>query len=449
MIDMFYMERNNFEIIISKGNNRYRFYALYLLMLLLLFFNYALLIPISPMVYVVILACAVFLGDRDEIIAVCICCIPLFTAIDSHYVIISCIAVLFFKYGKNIKLDMGIIPIILIMIWEFLHCIDGETNIKIIIGFVLIYLFFIMLFSLRDMRTIDYGFIMRNYAITVFFVSCILLMRLLIHNNFNLDMVFLNMQRLGVADEEIGGMIINPNSLGVQCVLAVGCLMQSRSSGQKRRIDILLMISILVFGTLTCSRTYLACLLILGVFLFMVSDIGINRRLKLLLSSVVVLLMSVLLIYLVFPTVLEMFLQRLTAEDITGGRFSLFVAYNNYIFSSAKSILWGLGSSSLGSKVMTMSIANDVPHNGIQEILVAWGIIGLILFTAMILALIQRSKQENIHQSRTNYSLLVVIFAKIMVGQVITSSYTMLAFALVYLSLCWDLSAPKELEKSL
>lgn len=429
------------KLLISKERSRLRFYALFSLLLLFLFLDYALLISISPLVYIALLVCASFLGDQDEIISVCICCIPLCTAIDWHYVVIFCIAIFVFKYRKNIKLDFGVIPIILILIWELLHCFDGDANLKMIIAYLFLYLFLIMLFFLRDMRGIDYGFIMRNFAIAVFWVSCILVLRLLIHNNFNLDIAFLDMQRLGFAAEEIGGMIINPNALGTQCVLAVGGLMQIRSSGQKKAFDILLVISILVLGALTCSRTYLVCLLILIVYLLMVSDIGMNGRFKLLLGSLSALLISVLLLYIVFPVALEMFIQRWTVEDISSSRASLFLAYNDYISSSVKAFLWGLGSLNLGTKVMQMSIANNVPHNGIQEILVAWGIIGLLLFVAMILVLIRRSKQENPHQSMANYSLLIVLLAKITVGQVITSTYTMLSLALIYLSLCQNFTS--------
>ena len=260
-------------------------------------------------------------------------------------------------------------------------------------------------------------------------------------------MMLLDMQRLGLADEDIGGIVINPNSLGVLCVLAIGCLIQIRSANQKKKLDILMIILLLVLGALTCSRTYLVCLLILCAFLFIVSDRSMKEKFKFLLGSISVLLISVLLMHLWFPENLEMFIQRLKVEDITSGRDTLFIAYNDYLRSSVKTFFWGLGSLNLGEKVAQLSIAFSVPHNGIQEILVAWGIVGLMLFVAMICVLIRRSRQENPNQLWTNYALLIVLLAKSMVGQVITSSYTMLSFALVYLSLCQDCTGKKYLKK--
>lgn len=426
------------KLLISKERNRYLFYALFALNILLLFLNYALQISIPSAVFIAILVFTAFIGDKDELISICICCTAWSEGIKWHYVIILCSIIFVFKYGRKVKLNSSVIPIISIVIWEFLHCFSGKTNPNGMVSYAFLYVFFVLIFFACDMKMIDYPFIMRNFAIAVFGVCCILVLRLLIHNNFNLDIAFLDMQRLGLTDEEIGGMVINPNSLGVLCVLAVGCLMQIRSAGDKKTFDVFLIVVILILGALTCSRTYLVCLLILGVFRFLSSNIGFKRRIQLLLGSMLVLLISISILSIVFPASLEMFIQRLTVEDITGGREVLFAEYNKYLLSSAKALIWGVGSLNLSEKVTQMSISFNVPHNGIQEILVAWGFIGLLLFVAMIFVMIRRSKQENPHQSLENYALLIVLLAKIMVGQVITSSYTMLAFALIYLSLCHD-----------
>ena len=447
MIRIYGLERNNLlELLIPKERNRYLFYALFALNVLLLFCNYALNVSIPFAVFIVILALTAFLGDMDELISVCICCIAWSQAIKWHYVVIFCCLILVIKYGRKIKPDVGIIPIVLIVIWEFLHCFSSGANLKNMVSFVFLYVFFVFLFFIRDMKTMDYTFIMRNFAIAVFSVCCILMLRLLVHSNFNFNVAFFNMQRLGLTDEEIGGMVINPNSLGVLCVLAVGCLMQIRTAGEKKKTDMLLMVLILVLGALTCSRTYLVCLLILCVFLLVTSNGGLRKKLKFLLSAVWVLVISLTLMYLIFPETLNMFIQRFNVDDISNGRNALLSAYNVYIFSSVKSLIWGLGSINFVEKVLDLSISDNVPHNGIQEIMIAWGIIGLLLFIGMIFVMIRRSKQENPHQSWTNYALLIVLLAKIMVGQVVTSNYTMLSFALIYLSLCHDCSG-KVLDK--
>lgn len=430
------------KLFIPKERNRYLFYILFSINVILLFLNYSFKISIPSAVFIAVLVLAALIGDKDEIISVCICCIAWCEAIKWYYVVIICIVIFLFRcrHENKFKIDFGVIPLILIVIWEYLHCFSGKVTLKSMLAFSFLYLFFIMLFFARDMQTIDYNFVMRNFAYAVLVVCCILIMRLLIADNFNFASFFLDMQRLGQTDEESGGMVVNPNSLGTLCVLAIGCLIQIRSAGQQKKFDTILLVAILALGALTCSRTYLACLLILCVFLFVISDGGIKVKLRFLLGSIIVLLVAILFLTLVFPEALKAFALRFSEGDIMSGRDVLFAAYQDYLFSSAKAIIWGLGSLNLGEKVMQLGISFNVPHNGIQEILVAWGVMGIVLFAALIFILIRRSKQENPHQSWINYALLVVLSAKIMVGQVITSNYTMLSFALIYLSMCYDCS---------
>lgn len=420
-----------------KVPHKWQFYSLFSLLMLLLFFRYALLISFPSVVFVGILAMMAFWGDREEILAVCICCIPLDSAVPFYCVLLFCIAVYAFKYGRNVRLDFGFIPIVLIILWELLHGFMGEMDLILMITLTIPYLLFVILFFIRDVKSVDYSFIVRTFSVMVLWICVILVVRLMILCDFQLDVAFFNMQRLGISDEEIGNLVINPNTLGVQCVLAVSCLLQLRINGQKNIGDLILIISILILGALTISRTYLACLLIMIVYLLIISKGGFKQKLKLLFGIIILLTISVFLMYSFFPTTMELFSQRLNIEDITSGRDSLFSVYNNYIISSAKTLFWGLGALNLGDKVTNIySIAENVPHNGIQEILVSWGIPGLLLVISMMFVMIRRSRQENPNQTMLNYLPFVILLAKIQVGQMVTSPYTMMAFALIYLSLC-------------
>ena len=431
-----------------KIPRRRQFYALFSILMLLLLFRYALLVHFPSIVFVAVLAMIAFMGDRDEILAVCVCCIPLCAAMQYYYVVSFCIIVYLLKYGRDIKLDFSFVPMFLIIIWEILHCFSENTNFKALIAMTLPYILFIVLISIRDIKP-DYSFIVRVFSVMVLCTVLVMIVRLLIVSNYDLNSVFMNMYRLGSnSSEESTEFIINPNSLGIQCVLAISCLMQLRMNGQKKAGDLVMIISLLVLGALTASRTYLACLLIMVAFLFWASKGGVKKKLKLLIGSLLFVLIAIVILYLLFPAALEAFVKRLQVDDLSGGRLRLFVQYNEYLMSSVKSLLWGIGSLDLPWKVKAYSISEGVPHNGIQEILVAWGILGLLLFLALIYVLIRRSKQENPHQTKMNYLLLVILFAKALVGQVITSPYTMLAFALVYLSLCYDFSSTEQVNQS-
>jgi hypothetical protein len=90
------------------------------------------------------------------------------------------------------------------------------------------------------------------------------------------------------------------------------------------------------------------------------------------------------------PTVVERFYERFLVDDITNHRGDLLVFYNKHIFSSAKYSLFGIGMQNMGDKLLSIypNTFSFVPHNGIQQTIVAWGIPGLILFTVFIVGVI-------------------------------------------------------------
>ena len=259
---------------------------------------------ILAIVFIAVFAVIAMFGNRDEIFASCICCIPFYTALPYYYAVAICLIVYLLKYGKDIKLDFGFIPIVLIVVWELLHCFGDEISINSVIISAIPYLLFVILFFVSGIKSVDYSFIVKVFAISVLSVCLILTGRLIILSDFNFNVAFFNMQRLGLNDKDIGGLIMNPNSLGILCVLAVSCLMQLRLKGQKNVSDLILMISIIVLGSLTVSRTYLVCLIIVLVYAFIASKGGIKKKIALLFGGVLIFVVSILLLNTLFPIVI-------------------------------------------------------------------------------------------------------------------------------------------------
>ena len=131
-------------------------------------------------------------------------------------------------------------------------------------------------------------------------------------------------------------------------------------------------------------------------------------------------------------------------KDISSGRNELFKMYNELIFSSNKIMFFGLGAIDFPKKVTSQyHMAKNVPHNGIQEMIIAWGIIGFILFVWFLVTMFNSVVKQNKKIELINYIPMVLIFAKIFVGQLLMSDYTMLSISFVYLSLCQNLSQMK------
>jgi hypothetical protein len=78
------------------------------------------------------------------------------------------------------------------------------------------------------------------------------------------------------------------------------------------------------------------------------------------------------------------------------------------------------------------------PHDAINEIIMAWGIPGFIIFCSFLFFLIKGAKKKNPHMRLVNYIPFLIIVMKALAGHWITSGYTMLATAFAYLSMCHD-----------
>ena len=99
-----------------------RFWMLLSLLLLLVAVRYSLQVDIPRAVYLVVIVLICLLGDQDEIIAMLMCCIPLHESVDFFYALVFCTAIYIFKSRISIRLDLSVILIFAMIIWELLHC---------------------------------------------------------------------------------------------------------------------------------------------------------------------------------------------------------------------------------------------------------------------------------------------------------------------------------------
>ena len=129
-----------------EKKSKLTFYALFALIMLLLFLKYALLVSIPSMLLVALFAVIIFFGDQDEILAICICCIPLSTALPCYYVVTCCTVVYLLKHRTNIRIDSGLMPILLLVVWELLHCFKHNAAVFSLMVQFIPYIFFVILF---------------------------------------------------------------------------------------------------------------------------------------------------------------------------------------------------------------------------------------------------------------------------------------------------------------
>ena len=117
------------------SNNHKRFYLLLGALLALIFVRYAFLIDIPRMIFVGVIVCMSLLADKDELLALYVCCIPLHESIDLFFSLAFITAIFVFKWFKEIRLHLDVFIIWIMILWELLHCLWQDFSpITFVIG---------------------------------------------------------------------------------------------------------------------------------------------------------------------------------------------------------------------------------------------------------------------------------------------------------------------------
>lgn len=428
----------------TKRSDHQRFLVFLSILLVMVFIRYALQIDLPRVVYLGIIFLIVALGDPTEIIAMCMCCIPLHESIDFFYAVVICVAIYLVKYHRTIRINSSIFVVLTMIVWELLHCFGNAFSVRELLVDI-VPIIALAVFICIDSRVYDYDFVVRTLAITTAVLCVTLLGKVLYASNFNFAKAVLGLQRLGMETDKQGLTentgVVHPNTLGIICVLATTGLMQLRNTGRYNNFDMLLAMILMVFGALTSSRTYLVCLVTMFLLLIFAQEGSINKKLRFLGFTILIVLAALTVLYIAFPDLIEYYFGRFLVKDITTGRDDLMVAYHNFIVSDPKVLFFGLGFHDFGEKVLSVyRVAVYVPHNGIQEVIVAWGLPGLLIFLVLLIVMILQSGKGNKNQSLMALIPLIILLLKAQAGQMLGSSYTMLAFCYAYLSMCQDFS---------
>ncbi len=435
----------------EKSGNR-RFAWLLTFLLLAIFLRYALQINIPRVFFMVILAMMALQGDQTQILAACICLIPLHESVDFYYSLVICLGIYILKYYSRIRINSAVILVLMLIGWELLHCFSPELSLVDMI-IPVIPLVTLVVIMASDLSELDYPFLVRALAVATVSIGITMFGQVLYWCDFRLVKAVLQLRRLGVVLESAGsgsgitGGTIQTNSLGIICVLSAAGLLQLRSIKSSRKTDTLLILLLLSLGTLTSSRTFLACLALMVLLMILGQKGGFRKKLRFFCSIAAIVVLVLILIYLFFPQLLEYYIGRFSERDITTGRDTLMLKYHQFIIRNPRVLLFGIGLQDYGDKLtQRYRIAPNVPHNSIQEVLIAWGLPGLVLCTWLVFSVMFVSRKRTAGHQLLNYIPLAILLFKSMAGQLLTSGYSMLAMSYAYLSLCQDFRMPEEHE---
>lgn len=437
---------------IKKQQSHVRFCWLLVALLLLIFLRYTLQIDVPRVLSLGVICLIALYGTQTEVIAMMLCLVPMHEVVDFYYSMTAVLGIYVLKFYRRIRINLSIILVLAMAFWELLHSLSSDMEpVSLLSAFIPMALLALLMSS--DIREIDYTFVVNVFAVSTIFICITMIGQVLAWSDFNVVLALENLRRLGVVSEAgskaaITGGTIQTNSLGVICVLAISGLLQLRSAGLHNKWTMPMVVAMLALGALTSSRTFVACLLIMAFLLFCGYPGGITKKIQFFGGVLLTVAVALLLLYTVVPDLLEYFVGRFFVADITTGRDDLMINYHNFIMDNHWVLFFGTGIQNYGDKLVVVHrVAGNVPHNSIQEIIVAWGLPGLILFSILCLMPILQARKYNGRMRVLNYIPLVIILAKSMVGQLLTSGYSLLALSYAYLSLAQDFTG-RDTQKS-
>lgn len=375
--------------------------------------------------------------DETEIKALLIAFMPLAPGFQSKFAILVCMVILLCKCYKNLKVPFFVLIVPLLMVWEYFHLSIGySSTAEYLSGFAPL-MCLVLIVSLPNKHE-DISFFSRVLAVTLAVASVILMASMVLGDQQSLSSLFQEGIRLGTIEEaEDYQITYNANGLGFLCNIAIVGLLTNFYFKRSKKIDYVLMVLLIVVGCLTVSRTFLLCLAGTFVLYVLLQQKSLFGKIRVLITVSFCVAIGFGLLKLTVPTVIENYVTRFNAEDITGGRSFLYDFYNEFITSSPERLWFGIGVQSIDLKMMHFTGAQvNVPHNGYQQMIVAWGIIGLALMLLLILFMTVYARKKNRGAPFMCYLPLILLMVNILAGQFVTSGTKLLSLIFIYLMIC-------------
>ena len=424
----------------KKKENRI-FTVYLLLMFALMAVRYIAKVDVPAAAFLLVAMLPIWFGSTSEQLAFAASCIPLSAAFQYKYAILILSVALLVRHKFRLKRSGVFLLVMGMMVWELWHAIYGQFSyVEYLRDFAELILLGIV--TSIDLRDVDHKLVIRSLAVTVVGVCAVMLVMQLQQFGFSLAAIFARSAhsfRFGQSNMESGRFALNfnANNLGFICNLSsCGCLLLAVRR-EHRWIDILLAIISVVFALMTLSRAAIVCMvMIFAAYIFLAQGKAVKKILNGV-GGIVVALLALIVLQFYLPSIFENLLERFQRADRWNGRGSLFKGYNQFLFSSPWHILFGIGMQHIFEKVSPYSPVIDVPHMGLQEVCVAWGVVGLVLFLITLWRIVATSKiyaggKRQIYQ----FMPLGLTLVFTMSGQLLTSSRALIALIFAYVCLC-------------
>lgn len=318
---------------------------------------------------------------------------PLTSGIPGNIIFPILIIVLLLKKRNSFEKN-SLYCFLILVFMELIHYIFYSFGINWTetLGYFCNLFFLFYLISLRD------GFVDNRKCLLFFCIGLavfLLAIFFITQINGSVEMLLESGNRIGYSkditdSEDVMMLNANPNGLGFFSVVGIATIMVLYSLRTiKFRVMILFSALYLFVGAMSLSRTFLICVVLLfalyGFFL------GKTKGKKYWLLSLLFLVFIAAFFYYIGKNTLlyDAYTNRIdnSTGDNMGGRTDIFSSYNSYLLDNPVCLIFGTGAVHYRNVINTILVAT---HNGIQQILVTYGLIGLFFFIVITVSAVRK-----------------------------------------------------------
>jgi len=341
---------------------------------------------------------------------------PLASGLPLTYISGIALICLLFKQRNNIRINtIGLVCIIIILLWELFLGFRGMFSFLNYLRFSAIFLIvFLRIFDCD--KNYDNERMLKYYLIG-FVVAIISILGQMV-TSFSMDQIFSLAVRFGntrqLLENDTEGMLLsyNPNGLACLCILAL-LFSIIIAKDNKNKIYYLVAVISGILGVMTQSRTFILELIVCAALYFFASMASIKKMLIRIMQIISAGAALYWIVQKLMPLYLSSLFIRFQQADTYGGRTEIFQYYMSQMWEHFDRLLFGVGLQNYSDKYGYYNSA----HNGIQEVVIAWGIIGLIVVTIMMINMLSFARFQNRNAFMYRFIPVIAVLLFVQTGQ--------------------------------
>ncbi len=368
-------------------------------------------IPLS-LFSAVTLVCSFWLDNQDRIVFPCVL-LPFCRGLPYSEMLLIVIGVSCLIHFRSIKICAKYyIPILIIIIIEIFDYIKFDVSSNEILYLAIYMIFVTYVIEQRLYEGIEEKMIVLYSYSTIFSVIIVVLREI---QSLGIDYIMTYNVRFGANNNELTVTNYNSNELGLYCCVAAALLLLLYSH-RKNIMCFVLALTVSVIGLVSVSRTFMLVLLIVWGLYFLYE----KKSVKNIILWITMIVIVILVINKFFPDISQWILnyyERRNLEASTdgfGGRTAIISKLFNNYFSSCWSILFGF------SEMYSIVLQTGGAHNGLQEMLISWGIVGFIVSCGWICMLLYHFKASYRRIEWKYYTAFIIFFIFVQTIQLFT-----------------------------